>query len=155
MMDLKTAAGLFLKEKRVAIAGVSRHPAETANAIYRKFKENGYTVFPVNPAAAEVEGVKCYASVKDIPGGVGAVMMVTSPAASAKVALDCAEAGVKWAWMHRSFGSSVSEDAVKLLREKGIHVIPGGCPMMFLAPDGGHKAMRWLLQLFGRVPRAV
>ncbi|MEX2162074.1 MAG: CoA-binding protein [Anaerolineales bacterium] len=155
MMNLKTAASRFLEEKRVAIVGVSRHPAETANAIYRKFKQNGYTVFPVNPAAAEVEGVKCYASVKDIPGGVGAVMMVLTPAASVKVARDCADAGVKWVWLHLAFGSSVSEDAVKLLREKGIHVIPGGCPMMFLTPDGGHKAMRWLLQLFGRLPRTV
>jgi predicted CoA-binding protein len=154
-MDLKTAAEKFLAEKRVAIAGVSRNPAETGNLIYRKFKENGYTVFPVNPAAAEVEGVKCYASVKDIPDGVGAVFMVTSPAASAKVAADCVKAGVKWVWMHKSFGDSVSDDGVKLLREKNIHVIPGGCPMMFLKPDGAHKGIRWILQLFGRVPRTV
>jgi len=26
---------------------------------------------------------------------------------------------------------------------------------MFLKPDGGHKAMCWMLQLFGRVPRTV
>ena len=155
MIDLKTAASRFLEEKRVAIAGVSRNPAETANAIYKKFKDNGYTVFPVNPSAAEVEGVKCYASVKDIPGGVGAVMLVTSPAASARVARDCVGSGVKWVWMHRSFGDSVSQDAVKLLRDNAISVIPGGCPMMFLAPDAGHKVMCWLLQLFGRVPRTV
>ena len=93
MTDLKTAAEQFLNEKRVAIAGVSRNHAETANAIYTKFLENGYTVYPVNPAASEVEGVKCYASVKDIPGGVGAVFMVTTPAVSAQVARDCVDAG--------------------------------------------------------------
>jgi len=155
MTDLKTAAKQFLNEKRVAIAGVSRNHAETANAIYTKFLENGYTVYPVNPAASEVEGVKCYASVKDIPGGVGAVFMVTTPAVSAQVARDCVDAGVKWVWMHKSFGDSVSPEAVQMLRERGVQVIPGGCPMMFLKPDGGHKAMCWMLQLFGRVPRTV
>jgi predicted CoA-binding protein len=155
MIDLKTAAEQFLKEKRMAIAGVSRNHAETANAIYKKFRDNGYSVYPVNPAATEVEGTKCYASVKDIPGGVGAVFMVTTPAVSSQVAQDCIDSGVKWVWMHKSFGDSVSPEAVRLLKEHGVNVIPGGCPMMFLKPDGGHKVIRWMLQLFGRVPRTV
>lgn len=154
-MDLRTAANSFLNEKRVAIVGVSRSPAETANAIYTKFKENGYTVFPVNPATDEVEGVKCYASVKDIPGGVGAAVLVTTPAVSAQVAQDCVEAGVNWVWMHKSFGDSVSDEGTRLLREHDIGVIPGACPMMFLDPDGFHKAFCWMLQLVGRVPRTV
>jgi len=155
MTDLKTAATQFLSERRVAIAGVSRNPAETANAIFTKFRDNGYTVFPVNPAAQKVEGVTCYPSIRDIPGGVDAVMLVTSPAASARVARDCVDSGVKWVWMHRSFGDSVSQEAVQLLRDHGVGVIPGGCPMMFLNPDGAHKAMCWMLQLVGRVPRVV
>lgn len=154
-MDLKTAAAAFLEEKRVAIVGVSRTPTETANAIYKKFKENGYTVFPVNPATDEVEGVTCYASVKDIPGGVGAAMLVTTPAVSAQVAQDCVEAGVNWVWMHKSFGDSVSDEGTQLLRENGIGVIPGACPMMFLDPDGLHKVFCTFLQLVGRVPRTV
>lgn len=154
-MELKDAAEKFLSEKRVAVVGVSRNPAETANAIYTRFREQGYQVFPVNPAADEVEGVACYPSVKDIPGGVGAAMLVTTPAVSSAVARDCAEAGVKWVWMHRSIGDSVSDEAVDYLRGKGIGVIPGGCPMMFLAPDGAHRVMCWLLQWTGRVPRQI
>lgn len=155
MTDLKTAASRFLDEKRVAIVGVSRTPTETANAIFKKFRDNGYSAFPVNPAAKEVEGVKCYPSVKDIPGGVGAAMLVTTPAVTAKVARDCVDAGVKWVWMHKSFGDSVSDEAVQLLREHNVNVIPGGCPMMFLAPDGFHKFMCSFFQVFGRVPRTV
>jgi hypothetical protein len=155
MTDLKTAAARFLEEKRVAVVGYSRNPAETANAIYKKFQDNGYDVFAVNPAAAQIDGVACYASVKDIPGGVGAAMLVTTPGASARVAHDCAEAGVKWVWMHRSFGDSVSQEAVEHLRARGVGVIPGGCPMMFLDADPFHKGMCWMLQLVGRVPRTV
>ncbi len=139
----------------MAIVGVSRNPAETANAIFRKFKDNGYTVYPVNPVAEKVEGVRCYASVKDIPGGVGAAVLVTKPEVTARVAKDCVDAGVKWVWMHKSFGDSSSSKAIQTLKAGGVHAIPAGCPMMFLKPDGGHKAFRWFFQLTGRVPRTV
>ncbi|TAK12118.1 MAG: CoA-binding protein [Anaerolineae bacterium] len=154
-MELKLAASEFLKQKRIAVVGYSRNPAETANAIFKKFQDNGYEVFAVNPAVERVDGVTCYASVKDIPGGVGAAMLVTTPEVSSIVARDCVESGVKWVWMHRSFGDSVSAEAAQYLRGNHVGVIPGGCPMMFLDADPAHKAMCWMLQLVGRVPRAV
>jgi predicted CoA-binding protein len=154
-MDLKTAVGKFLEEERVAVVGVSRNPSETANSIFKHFRDNGYQAIPVNPAAKELEGATCYPSVKDIPDGVGAAMLVTTPAVSAKVAQDCVDAGVKWVWMHRSFGDSVSDEAVKLLRKHDVGVIPGGCPFMFLNGDPFHKAFRYIFQFTGRVPRTV
>jgi hypothetical protein len=41
-------------------------------------------------------------------------------------------------------------------RAQGIRVIDGGCPLMF-APtaDPGHKAMRLVFTLTGKVPRQV
>jgi hypothetical protein len=44
--------------------------------------------------------------------------------------------------------SSVSQEAVRLCREHGITVIPGGCPRQFDG-DFGHKCMRWMLQVMG------
>jgi hypothetical protein len=59
--------------------------------------------------------------------------------------------------MHRAFGSgSVSEAAADYGRQHGIQVIDGGCPLMF-APtsDPGHRAMRFICALTGKVPRQV
>ena len=53
----------FLAHKRIAVAGVSRTPQNTANAIYRKLRDEGYEVFAVNPNADEVEGDRCYATI--------------------------------------------------------------------------------------------
>src|SRR4029450_6879475 len=41
----------FLAQKRIAVAGVSRGTREhqTGNLIYRRLKETGHDVFPVNP----------------------------------------------------------------------------------------------------------
>ncbi len=159
-MTLKEQTDNFLAQNRVAIVGVSRGEG-TGNAIFRKFRDAGYDVFPINPNATEVEGVKCYPNVKDVPGGVGSVLVVTSPDITEQVMQDCVEAGVSNVWMHHNklFGSansSVSEKAVQLGRENGINVIPGACPMMYIkGADFGHKCMRWFLGATGGLPKSA
>jgi len=147
----------FLAQRRIAVAGVSRSRTEAANTIYRKLRDSGYQVFPVNPKAAALEGTVCYPDLAAIPGGVDAVVVATHPEASLGVVSQCAELGIKHVWLHRSFGSgSVSNEAVSLCRERGIEVITGGCPMMFCAPvDVGHKCIRWFLRLTGGLPKAA
>ncbi len=141
----------FLNQKRIAVAGVSRQPKETANFIYRTLRDIGYEVLAVNPNASEVEGDPCYPNLASIPGGVDAVLVVTHPEKTLDVVRECAELGVRRVWMHRSFGQgSVADEAVTLCRKEGIRVIPGGCPMMFReGADFGHKCMRFVLQLTG------
>ena len=146
----------FLAQKRIAVAGVSRTKETPASSIYRRLRDTGHEVFPVNPHAEEFEGVPCYPDVKSIPGGVDGVVIVTRPAVTAQIVQDCVEAGVKRVWMHRSFegGSSVSDEAVRIGEENGLTVIAGGCPMMYAEPvDFGHRCMRWILGITGGLPR--
>jgi hypothetical protein len=50
----------------------------------------------------------------------------------------------------------VSDEATTYGRERGITVINGGCPLMFdPCADPGHKAMRFVFTLTGKVPRKV
>jgi uncharacterized protein len=157
MQTLREAADEFLAQKRIAVAGVSRDARQPANLIFRRLRDTGHLTFAVNPNAEEVEGAPAYPSVQAIPGGVDGVVVVTPPEAAAAVVADCAAAGVRRVWLHRGIGpGSLSEDAVAVCREHGIAVIPGGCPNMFGATsDGGHRCMRVLLQLTGKVPREV
>ena len=54
-----------------------------------------------------------------------------------------------------SGSSSVSTEAADYLREHGVNVIPGGCPLMFgEKADLGHRCMRWLLGAAGKLPSA-
>ena len=59
--------------------------------------------------------------------------------------------------MHRSFGTgSVADSATRYGREHGLTVIDGGCPLMFdPCSDAGHKAMRFIFTLTGKVPKEV
>lgn len=157
MSTLQKTVTDFLAQKRIAVAGVSRNGDAAANAIYKKLRDAGYQVFPVNPNASEVEGDPCYANVSAIPEGVDGVVIATTPQVTAQIVRECAEAGVLRVWMHRSFGEgSVSSEAVDFCREQNMTVIPGGCPMMFCEPvDFGHKCIRWVLNLTGGLPKQV
>lgn len=154
MSGLQEAVNDFLGQKRIAVAGVSRGGKEAANLIYRKLRDHGYRVYPVNPRAEEVEGDRCYPDLRSVPESLDGVVVATPPAAARDLARECAELGIPRIWMHRSFGEgSVSEEAARYCREKGITVIPGACPMMYLEPDIGHRCMRWVLGVAGKLPR--
>ncbi|HET8674471.1 MAG TPA: CoA-binding protein [Blastocatellia bacterium] len=145
----------FLSNRSIAVAGVSRDPAQPANLIYRKLKDSGHRVFPINPNATQVEGDSSYPDLRSVPEPVEAVVIATHPDVSVQVVRDCAELGINQVWFHRSFGEgSVSEEAVRECELRGIDCIVGGCPMMYCAPvDFAHRCMRWILKLQNRVPR--
>lgn len=158
MSTIKEAASQFLANKRIAVTGVSRNPAgHGSNVVYQRLRDRGYEVFAVNPNADQVEGDACYHDLKSIPDGVDAVVIGTSPEIAEETMRECADFGIDQVWMHRSFGEgSVSDAATEYGRKQGISVIDGGCPCMFdPTADPGHKAMRFLFTLTGKVPREV
>jgi uncharacterized protein len=158
MRPIKAAAAEFLGKKRIAVTGVSRNPqGHGSNIVYQRLRERGYQVFAVNPKADEVEGDRSYPDLKSIPGGVDAVVIGTRPDFAEATVRECEELGIGHVWMHRAFGTgSVSEPAARFGREHGISMIEGGCPCMFEpAADPGHKMMRALLTMTGKVPRMV
>jgi len=148
----------FLAQKKIAVVGVSDQRETGCNLAYRKFKENGYEVFAVNPRITEFEGEPCYPDLKSIPDNPDAVFILANPKVTDEVVQQCVDIGVKHIWMHCMMGTkpglvenitSVSQDAVRVCRENGIQVIPGSCPNQFLRPDFGHTMMRGLWRMFG------
>lgn len=156
MQTIQQAATDFLAHKRIAVTGVTRQPeGHGANAVYTRLRDRGYQVFAVNPNATEVEGDRCFHDLAAIPGGVEAVVIGTRPEIADETMKECADLGIQHVWMHRAFGEgSVSDTATKWGHEHGIHVIDGGCPLMFEpTADGGHKFMKFFCTLSGAVPR--
>ena len=158
MVTMKEATSAFLANQRIAVTGVSRDPKDHgSNVVYRRLRERGYDVFPVNPNADEVEGDRCYHDLRSIPGGVGAVVIATRPEHAERTMRECAELGISQVWMHRGPGTgSVSASATDYGRAHGITVIDGGCPCMFEpTADFGHKVMRLVFTVAGNVPKEV
>jgi predicted CoA-binding protein len=156
---IKDTASEFLTRKRVAVTGVSRKGQNHgSNVVYKRLRQRGYEVFPVNPNTEEVEGDACFPDLKSIPGGVDWVVIGTRPETTEATVHECEELGIKRVWMHQpSFGpGSVSKPAAQYGRTHGMTVIEGGCPCMFdPAADPGHKIMRVMGRFTGKVPRHV
>ena len=136
------------------MAGVSRDRAQAANAIYRKLRDSGYEVVPLNPNASEVEGQRCYTNLAAVPGAIDGLVVATHPSVSVEVVRECAERGVRRVWFHRAFGQgSLSAEAVHECEARGLDCIVGWCPLMYCPPvDPFHRCMRWFLGMRGRVP---
>jgi len=158
MVKVKEAASEFLAHKRIAVTGVSRKPeGHGSNAVYQRLRDRGYEVYAVNPNADKVEGDQCYPDLASVPGGVEAVVIGTKPETAEATMRECADLGIRYVWMHRSFGAgSVSDAATEYGRAHGVTVIDGGCPLMFEpTADVGHKAMRFVFTRTGKVPKQV
>jgi uncharacterized protein len=145
----------FLRQKRLAIAGVSRQPSDFTRMMFNEFVRRGYDVVPVNPSAGEIDGRKCFARLQEIDPPVDGVLVMTKPAAAEAVVQDCAEAGVKRVWLYRATGAgAVSRKAVELCEARSIDVIAGGCPFMFWADSSFfHRVHGVFARLTGSYPR--
>jgi len=146
----------FLGHKRFAMVGVSRRPEDFSRALFGEFLHRGYQTIPVNPEAGEIAGQPCFAHLTDIQPPVEDVLVMTSPATTDTVVRECAEAGVKRVWMFRGGGhGAVSQDAVHFCEAKGIEVIPGECPFMFL-PGGAwyHRFHGFVRKITGTYPHS-
>lgn len=154
MTPVPESVAQFLAGSRIAVAGVSRNRGQAANTVYRRLKQAGYDMVPINPKASEVEGDRCHPDLMSVRGSVDGLVIAAHPSVAVELVRQCAKREVGRVWFHRSFGQgSVSDEAVTACRELGIECIVGGCPLMFCEPvDLGHRCMRWWLQRKGRVP---
>ncbi len=145
----------FLAQKRFAMVGISRDSKSTSALLFEELSRRGYEVIPVNPNMAEVLGRRCFARVQDIQPRVQAALLMTSREVADNVVRDCVEAGIRQVWMYRGMGNgAVSEEAIAFCQERGIEVIPGECPFMFLPGTAGvHRFHGFLNKIFGRYPR--
>ena len=146
--------GNFLAQKRIAMVGISRNPKEFSCMLFGELCRRGHDMIPVNPAATEILGRTCFAQVREIQPPPDAAMLMTAPAVTESVVRDCAEAGVCHVWMYSAGGpGAVSESAVEFCRERGIHVVEGECPYMFLPHAGLHRIHGWVRRITGSYPQ--
>jgi uncharacterized protein len=65
--------------KVVAVVGASSDRNKFGNKALRAFKAEGYTVVPVNPNEAEVEGLRTYPTVADVPQAIDMATVYVPP----------------------------------------------------------------------------
>ncbi|MGE5303465.1 MAG: acetate--CoA ligase family protein [Alphaproteobacteria bacterium] len=114
-LNLKT----LFHPRSVALIGVSNEPTKLSGRPFRFFREFGYAgnVYPVNPKYQEINGVRCYASLSDIPGEVD-LAVITLPASVIPGTLaECGAKRIKAAAIISSGFAEVGGEGVRLQEE--------------------------------------
>jgi acetyltransferase len=128
--------GSFFDPKSVAIIGASRQPGKVGYEILKSMKDGAYEgdIYPINPKAEEVEGIKCFKSLSDIDKQVDLVIIVIPAKYSISAIKDCGEAGVKAVIVITAGFKEVGGDGVELEKELikvaegyGIRIIGPNC----------------------------
>jgi uncharacterized protein len=105
--------------KVVAVIGASSNRSKFGNRAVRAFRQQGYTVVPINPHEAEVEGLKAYASVMDVPGTIDMASFYVPPEIGLQVIDEVARKGIPELWLNPG-----AESDALIERAKALHIKP-------------------------------
>jgi uncharacterized protein len=105
--------------KVVAVIGASNDRSKFGNRAVRAFRQQGYTVVPINPHESEVEGLKAYASVLDVPGPVDMASFYVPPDIGERVIGEVAQKGIAEVWLNPG-----AESDELIARARALHIQP-------------------------------
>ena len=120
--------------KTIAIIGASSNQRKFGNKAVRAFRQEGYTVYPVNPRETEIEGLTAFKSILDLPVRPHMVSVYLPPPVLSKVLPDIATKGCDELWLN----PGTESDAVLAEAERlGLNVIQA-CSMVGIgiSPEG-------------------
>jgi predicted CoA-binding protein len=105
--------------KVVAVVGASSNRNKFGNRAVRAFRQQGYTVVPINPHESEVEGLRAYASVLDVPGPIDMVSLYVPPEIGEQLIEDIARKGIPEVWLNPG-----AESAALIARARALQIQP-------------------------------
>ncbi len=86
--------------RTVAVIGASGDRNKYGNKALRAFRDAGETVIPVTPTEAEVEGLRAFASVLDVPGPIDMATLYVPAAVGLRVLDEIARKGIREVWLN-------------------------------------------------------
>ena len=120
----------FMARGPYAVVGASSDQSKYGNMVLRAYQQQGHEVYPVNPRADVIEGLKAYPSLGKVPVKVRGVSIITPPAITERVVEEAAAAGAEFVWMQPG---AESREGIRKAEALGLKVIAGGPCYLVLA----------------------
>ena len=86
--------------KTVAVIGASSKRHKFGNKALRAYVSQGHRVLPINPNESEVEGLKTYASVLDVPGSIDMATVYVQPEITLRLLDEFQRKGIAEIWVN-------------------------------------------------------
>ena len=126
----------ILAPRSVAVVGASRRPASIGAALVHNLLAFRFAgpIYPVNPEAGEIGGLRTYARVSDIPGPVDLAVIAVPAGSVEAVVAECAKVGARGVVVISAGFAEVSEEGRAaqqrmrdLARASGMRLVGPNC----------------------------
>lgn len=126
----------LFRPKSVAVIGASTRELHIGNRIIKNLLDFGFTgpVYPINPKADEIQGIKAYGSILDVPTDVDVVHMVIPARFVPRAIDDCGQKAVKFVILNGGGfaevgpeGAAIERDCLFTAKEHGIRIFGPNC----------------------------
>lgn len=127
-MSLK---GLF-EAKTIAVIGASRQAQKVGHDVFRNLLVSRRKIYPINPNAKKINGIKCYPSVLNVKEKIDLAVIAVPAKIVPKVMLECAKKEIKNIIIISAGFSEVGEteledEIVKIAKRFGMRILGPNC----------------------------
>ena len=128
----------LLQPGSVAVVGASRWRGTVGREILHNIVTGGFagTVYPVNPRARSLEGLRCLGSVDDLPEQVDLAVVAVPADAVVDVAERCGRRGIRSLVVITSGLGASGPDLLAVCRRYGMRLVGPNCFGVALPPQG-------------------
>ena len=104
----------------IAIIGASTDRSKFGNKAVRAYSQRGWTVYPVNPGAPTIEGLKAYRSILDVPRPIDRVSVYLPPSVGISILDDIATVGSTELFLNPG---SESDALIERAEQLGLNIV--------------------------------
>jgi acyl-CoA synthetase (NDP forming) len=124
----------LLRARSVAVVGASAKRGSFGHALLRQTLDTGYAgaVYPVNPGRAEIDGLRCFPSLADLPARVDLAILAVADERLETALRSVVEAGVPAAVIFGAIpvpgeGDPLPDRLRRIAAEAGVALLGGNC----------------------------
>lgn len=114
----------ILKLNNIAVVGMSPKQERPSHYVAMYLKENGYTIYPVNPGHDKIAGMDCYPDLESIPDSIDVVDIFRRSEFAPLIVDSAISIGAKAVWMQDTV---IHEEAGKKAEDAGLLVVMDDC----------------------------
>jgi len=113
----------FLNGAPFAVVGASTSREKYGNKVLRVYQQNNRPVYPINPRAESIEGLKAYPDLASLPELPHGVSIITPPKITQRIIEEAVSLGIKHLWIQPG---AEDAQAVAYARENDVNVVANG-----------------------------
>ncbi|MEW6068640.1 MAG: acetate--CoA ligase alpha subunit [Nitrospirota bacterium] len=126
----------FFNPESIAVIGASRTPGKVGYDILKNIVQHGYqgSVYPINPIAQEIIGLKSYPSILDVADKIGLAVIVVPPKMVLEIIEQCGKKGIDSAIIITAGfkesgleGARLESELIKKAKSSGVRFIGPNC----------------------------